>query len=106
MKYTSCQPEPAYEDGTDGVPETSAYKIRTPGNYPEESVQHLERGESLKSRINPTCHLLALIGAHHIFHISRLRVKNSNSTPLFFSSHLVAIMCHIKVKFVCLGRKF
>jgi hypothetical protein len=29
--------------------ETSAYKIQTPGNYPEENVQHTEHGESLKS---------------------------------------------------------
>jgi hypothetical protein len=29
--------------------ETSAYKIQTPGNYPEESMQHLEQGECLKS---------------------------------------------------------
>jgi hypothetical protein len=32
--------------------ETSAYKIQTPGNYPEENIQHTEHGESLKSRIN------------------------------------------------------
>ena len=31
--------------------ETSAYKIQKPGNYPEESIQHTEHGESLKSRI-------------------------------------------------------
>jgi hypothetical protein len=30
--------------------ETSAYKLKTPGNYPKESIQHLEHGESLKSR--------------------------------------------------------
>jgi len=30
--------------------ETSAYKIRTPGNYPGESIQHSEHGEGLKSR--------------------------------------------------------
>jgi len=30
--------------------ETSAYKIQTPGNYPEERIQHSEQGESLKSR--------------------------------------------------------
>ena len=30
--------------------ETSAYKVRTPGNYPEESAKHSENGESLKSR--------------------------------------------------------
>jgi len=31
--------------------ETSAYKIQTPGNYPEENIQHTEHSESLKSRI-------------------------------------------------------
>ena len=31
--------------------ETSEYKIQTPGNYPEESIQHSEHSESLKSRI-------------------------------------------------------
>jgi hypothetical protein len=30
--------------------ETSAYTIQTPGNYREESIQHWEHGESLKSR--------------------------------------------------------
>jgi len=30
--------------------ETSAYKFQTPGNCPEESIQHSEQGESLKSR--------------------------------------------------------
>jgi hypothetical protein len=40
---------PAYEDGT-ACSETSAYKIQTPGNYPEESIQHSVHGESLKSR--------------------------------------------------------
>jgi len=27
------------------------YKIQKPGNYPEESIQHSEHNESLKSRI-------------------------------------------------------
>jgi hypothetical protein len=40
---------PACEDGTE-CSETSAYKLQTPGNYPKESIQHLEHGESLKSR--------------------------------------------------------
>ena len=29
---------------------TSAYKIQTPGNYPEENIEHTEHGECLKSR--------------------------------------------------------
>jgi len=28
--------------------------------------------------VNPICHLLALLGAHHILHISRVRVKLHN----------------------------
>jgi hypothetical protein len=29
----------------------------------------------LNAELNPVCHLLALLGAHHILHISRMRVK-------------------------------
>jgi hypothetical protein len=29
----------------------------------------------LNAQLNPICHLLALLRAHHIFHISRIRVK-------------------------------
>ena len=34
-----------------GCSETKEYKIQTPRNYPEESIQHSEHGENLKSRI-------------------------------------------------------
>jgi hypothetical protein len=30
----------------------------------------------LNAELNPICHLLALLGAHHILHVSRVRVKN------------------------------
>jgi hypothetical protein len=30
----------------------------------------------LNAELNPICHLLALLGAHHILHVSRIRVKN------------------------------
>jgi len=29
----------------------------------------------LNAELNPICHLLALLRAHHIFYVSRLRVK-------------------------------
>jgi len=38
-----------YEDGT-VCSETSEYKIQKPGNHPKQRKQHLEHGESLKSR--------------------------------------------------------
>ena len=41
---------PAYKDGTE-CSETSAYKLHTLRNYPKESIQHSEHGQSLKSRI-------------------------------------------------------
>jgi hypothetical protein len=35
----------------------------------------LEEFNPLNAEINPICHMLALLGAHHIFHVSGLRVK-------------------------------
>jgi hypothetical protein len=29
----------------------------------------------LKAELNPICHLLALLGAHPVFHVSRIRVN-------------------------------
>jgi hypothetical protein len=39
-------PEPIGRRVT-GCSETSAYKIQTPGNYPEENIKHSERGEKV-----------------------------------------------------------
>ena len=32
----------------------------------------------LNAELNPICHLLALLEAHLIFHVSRIRIKNHN----------------------------
>jgi len=29
----------------------------------------------LNAKLNPICHLLALLGAHNILHVSKIRVK-------------------------------
>jgi len=34
---------------------------------------------ALNAELNPICHLLALLGAHHIFHVSRVRVNRKNT---------------------------
>jgi len=31
----------------------------------------------LNAKLNPICHLLALLGAHPIFHVSRMKVKEN-----------------------------
>jgi len=44
------------------------------GNY----IQYLwhDYNYTLNARLNPIWHLLALLGAQHIFHITRIRVKD------------------------------
>jgi len=37
------------------------------------SVQHFIN--PLNPELNPICYLLALLGAHHFLHVSRIRVK-------------------------------
>ena len=37
----------------------------------------------LNAELNPICHLLALLGAHHILHVSRIRVNIGLLTPLY-----------------------
>ena len=41
----------------------------------------------LNAELNPICHLLTLWGAHHIFHVSGLRVKDKSDDPLTLSKN-------------------
>ena len=44
----------------------------------------------LNAELNPICHLLALLGAHHILHVSRIRVKKVTNFKKFkFGNRLV-----------------
>ena len=45
----------------------------------------------LNAELNPICHLLALLGAHHILHISRIRVNPLNAELNPFC-HLLALL--------------
>jgi hypothetical protein len=58
--------------------EMSAYKIQTPGNYPEKSIQHSEHGERFKLSIMA------------YFHRTQSQIKNIRKTAKF--------MCHIEKK--------
>ena len=42
----------------------------------------------LNAELNLICHLLALLGAHHLLHVSRVRAKRLLSIHLAFSSFL------------------
>ena len=41
---------------------------------------------SLNPELNPICYLLALLGAHHFLHVSRIRVKGLTSALDEFAS--------------------
>ena len=46
-------------------------------HFSDQSVHHQEDQmlNPLKPELNPICYLLALLGAHHFLHVSRIRVK-------------------------------
>jgi hypothetical protein len=41
----------------------------------------------LNAELNPVCHLLALLGARHIFHVSELRVNKKTFDPFIFEEY-------------------
>jgi hypothetical protein len=52
-------------------PEGSLPRPQQPANH----VAILSQINPSSSELNPICHLLALLEAHHILHISRIRVN-------------------------------
>ena len=46
----------------------------------------------LNTELNPICHLLALLGVHHIFHISVLRVNSLFPKYIILQTHLVPFL--------------
>jgi hypothetical protein len=47
----------------------------------------------LNAELNPICHLLALLGAHHILHISRIRVNVRTAACLSSVNDLQDVPC-------------
>ena len=64
--------------------------VRTEGNGANQKTKPYTKGKKnifpkykktcpvnpLNAELNPICYLLALLGAHHFFHVSRIRVKS------------------------------
>jgi len=50
LKPSHSTPTCLWRWNRQSVPKCPAYKTQTLGNYPEESIQHSEHGESVKSR--------------------------------------------------------
>jgi len=48
------------------------------GNIPPMLSRNHDAFNPLNPELNPICYLLALLGAHHFLHVSRIRVKSLN----------------------------
>jgi hypothetical protein len=55
----------------------------------------------LNAKLNPICHLLALLGAHPILHISRVRVKIYILLYAFFLGNSLASEFYIDIFINC-----
>ena len=60
-------------------------------------VSHCFKINPLNAELNPICHLLRLLGAHRILHVSRIRVNGTshliNSFVLVDHIDLVLVQC-------------
>ena len=49
----------------------------------------------LNAELNPICHLLALLGDHHILHVSRIRVKMVRIKQFGVTTNLYTVALHL-----------
>ena len=62
----------------------------------------------LNTELNPICHLLALLGAHHILHVGRIRVKRvcaTNAGSFEMVNGVTAHREHNLVSYWCVNLK-
>jgi hypothetical protein len=77
MEQTECFKTSAYNSDAGELPRKKHTTFRTRRKFEIKKIVV----NSLNPELNPICHLLALLGAHPVFHISSIRV---NATfPLF-----------------------
>ena len=55
---------------------SSCYNTRAKENHRKVEIL-LFHINPVNTQLNSICHLLALLGAHHILHVSRIRVKHT-----------------------------
>ena len=58
------------------------------------------RVNPLNAELNPICYLLALLGAHHFLHVSRIRVKSLTLRQLMPYIYIYIYMEHLFLTFL------
>jgi hypothetical protein len=54
-------------------------KVKSPNNISKWQMGFNSAYKRLNAELNPICYLLALLGAHPIFHFNRIRVKTTEA---------------------------
>jgi len=85
------------------------YRLATlPAGWRIDSGKSRKLFNPLNTELNSICHLLVLLGAHHILHVSGIRVKSVNKETVvvavmkvlkYFSTHNVG--CRRKTRWTC-----
>ena len=57
----------------------TSFRTRSAGQDILRFLTNVVAVNPLNAELNPIRHLLALVGAHHIFHVSRLRVNDDHN---------------------------
>jgi hypothetical protein len=74
--------------------ETSAYKIQTPGNYPEESIQHLQSNFKISTKSMYKIQV-ARVKLSNLISKSKFINTNQMSIHLFPVMHLYALQSYL-----------
>ena len=72
----------------------SGFKGSNKACYNDVLIAQIFSLNSLNAELNPISHLLALLGAHHILHISRIRVntpRGKNGFVLYFGLYFTVL---------------
>ena len=70
--------------------------VNLTGKLMSSCLQPITQINPLNPELNPICYLLALLGAHNFFHVSRIRVK-SLTLRLLMSYVYIYIYTHIYI---------
>jgi hypothetical protein len=54
----------------------------------QENISRIGSIHTLNAKLNPICHLLALLGSHHILYVSRIEVKAEHHYSGVYKVHL------------------
>jgi hypothetical protein len=63
--------------------ETLSFKLQTPVNHPEQSTQHSEHGESLKSGMNKELEIEVLLHGGYNIHIQSVEEQEGSNVVKF-----------------------